>query len=162
MYIYVYIYIIHFYMNIIKKIVSSREFFMYKITSNYNLSPKLLNYKKIYRQDMYEITMEKYDMDLENFILKKGYINNNLSKKIEEIINIMHNKYKIVHGDLHRKNIVLKKNKKDFDVKIIDFSESWFFYEINDEIINLFNEWNDTCCNNIKDIINWERKYYKL
>jgi tRNA A-37 threonylcarbamoyl transferase component Bud32 len=149
-------------MNTIKKIVSSREFYMYNISSNYNISPKLLNYKKIYRQDLYEITMEKYDMDLHTYFLQKKNINTNLIKKIDKLIDIMHIKYKIIHGDLHFKNIVLKKNKKNIDIKIIDFSESFLLYEVNDEIISLFNDWNSTYCNNIKDIIKWEKKYYKI
>ncbi len=81
-------------------------------------------------------------------------------KEIALQIQKLHN-MGILHDDLHGNNIVI--NPENGDVKIIDFGNSYFFEEIDDDVINELNSFleREEPFNNLEDVLLFELGMYK-
>ncbi len=104
-------------------------------------------------QKAYLIAYEKGDGDLYDMIMKEGdekltvNLAADLTGHLLRGLQVLHNKFKTIHGDLKPQNIVIFRRAVSAIAKIIDFdgskkfgeqirvSHSWLFTHPNSEII---------------------------
>ena len=138
-----------------KELYMSREVFFQNEFNNLGLAPTL--YDSFICDDKGYIISDKKDYDIQSYIkvLKKKFIPNNEIKDIitqiyENLITIitnLHTNYQLVHGDIHKNNVMIDLQFKDLNlikswtnIQFIDFNKACYTDEIeyaNSRDINL-------------------------
>ena len=142
------------------KTVEKRELdFLLKL-EGLEITPKLLKYEiNNTEENSYDVYIEEYPWTLSQYA-DIPEIFNKYHEKIKDLITKLHD-LNIYHGDLTFDNIVI-----DIDndkVRLIDFGESLYFHEINDNYITkvIKNLQTEETCKTFDDIIDAEFTLYK-
>ena len=104
------------------------EYEKLKMLSKYSISPKVYDIKFIFnknKMEVYSLILMEYveGITLNQHKQKKGPLNDEDKKKLNEKIAKMH-KLHIYHQDLHEQNIIVVKKGKNIDFMIIDMGLS--------------------------------------
>ena len=146
------------------KTVSARELKMTRRMNDEGLSPRLLySDNKPDENGNTQIILERYPYTLVSFFKEFPNADSEaVCEAVTEVIQEMHD-IGIIHGDLHADNIVIRpKGEGKFDVKLIDFSEtfdSWDWYDQSD--IDNFNEYTAEKCKTIEECFAVELSMFK-
>lgn len=108
------------------KLVDEKELIFTIMTSNANISPRVLCWKRL--PDKYIIEMEKYPMVIGNVCDRSLYKAQGI-----QLIRDLHS-LGIFHGDLSEDNIVVNFNTGD--IKLIDFGLSSFIKDMPGKPVN--------------------------
>jgi len=127
------------------KIIDENEKEILQLLVNQDILPdfKIKNNKLI---------IEKYSTTLGNLELNDD-LTNELQIQINSLVDKIHD-LNILHGDLHEHNILY--NPQTNIVKILDFGQSKLISELTDDDINYYNEFWDTNCESVSDLLKYE------
>jgi len=135
-------------MQVYQKKVSPKELEILKITSDSEISPRLISWKNILGSNSNYIIaeIELYPLTLDDIpINKRKFYVNAIKNKLMELYNL-----NIFHGDIHEENIVI--NPETEQVRLIDFGRSKFFNEITPNFLLRYDMYFDVV-DNIQDLL---------
>lgn len=142
-------------MDVFIKKVEQHELKMTRLMDAKGLAPNLILEERPKRKKV-QIHLEKYPYTLHDY-LERFESNDRLKKSVLDKVEEMHG-HGIVHGDLHKENIVVRPlDGGDYEVKFIDFSESidsWDWYDEHN--IENFNEFCAAKCGTIEEVFEFE------
>ena len=137
------------------KDVSRREMEFSLMMSTLEVGPRIIAVNRIPNMK-YQIEMEKYPLDLEQYLEEDGQLKD-VEREIDALIDKIHD-LGLIHGDLHFRNVVL--NPQTDEVRLIDFAHMQYFDEVNLEKISVF--WGfDQILPSIKEVKAFEYSMYR-
>jgi len=116
-----------------EKLLSEKEFYIYKLLEEKNISPKLKSYERVNGQ--FFIRYKKYEsIDM---------VSKDIKESMLDLVNKMHD-MKIYHGNINKNNIMFNQYE---GIRLIDFSNSCWIDEINKDLL-INNSYEKICTTN--------------
>jgi|ERR1019366_1688827 serine/threonine protein kinase len=109
------------------KLVSQREYNLYKLAHDLGITPEILSIEEVDDEILLSTALYPYTLAL---LYKLGRDTHAIELDVMYLLSRLHNKG-IIHGDVHGANIVIS---LEGNVRLIDFGDSFYMHEMTNEI----------------------------